>query len=287
MELLLRFFSLLLFQLFLLVNDVRTAPRPQGADASVQSNEKGDPVVIVLRPSDLIPKIELPNVEVPDVGAVFADGFPMLPPGFGKVEIPRVDLGIFGRAAPDEEDDCGIVCQMLRTVDQQLGVVHRQIADINRRISQWEGGDNEEDFEEEEVGDVEEEEEADDVEEEEEEEEERGTILDLGDGNLINKDWNNTTVSEEVQEDGSVVKVNATTIYDKEERGNGFSFVHSVRKTKKQGRGDPELSPGEDLVDFLDLLEKQVAGEEEEDFKNEEEEAEQGEEENEIFSKRK
>ena len=29
-------------------------------------------------------------------------------------------------------------------------------------------------------------------------EEERGTILDLGDGNLINKDWNNTTVSEEV-----------------------------------------------------------------------------------------
>ena len=99
---------------------------------------------------------------------------------------------------------------MLRTVDQQLGVVHRQIADINRRISEWEGGDNEEDFEEEEVEDVEEEEEddveeeeGDDVEEEEEEEEmkmeeERGTILDLGDGNLINKDWNNTTVSEEV-----------------------------------------------------------------------------------------
>ena len=89
-----------------------------------------------------------------------------------------------------------------------------------------------------------------------------------------------------MQEDGSVVKVNATTIYDKEERGNGFSFVHSVRKTKKQGRGDLELPPGEDLVDFVDLLEKQVGGEEEEDLKNEEE-AEQGEEENEIFSKRK
>jgi len=280
----LRFLSLLLFQLFLLVNDVRTAPRPQGADASVQSNEKGDPVVIVLRPSDLIPKIELPNVEVPDVGAVFADGFPMLPPGFGKVEIPRVDLGIFGRAAPDEEDDCGIVCQMLRTVDQQLGVVHRQIADINRRISQWEGGDNEEDVEEEEVDDVEEEEEMKMEKEETKMEEERGTILDLGDGNLINKDWNNTTVSEEVQEDGSVVKVNATTIYDKEERGNGFSFVHSVRKTKKQGRGDPELPPGEELVE---LVKKQVVGEEQEDLKNEEEEAEQGEEENEIFSKRK
>ena len=90
-----------------------------------------------------------------------------------------------------------------------------------------------------------------------------------------------------MREDGSVVKVNATTIYDKEERGNGFSFVHSVRKTKKQGRGDPEVPPGEDLVDLEDLLEKQLVGEEEEDLKNEEEEAEQGEEENEIFSKRK
>ena len=93
-----------------------------------------------------------------------------------------------------------------------------------------------------------------------------------------------------MQEDGSVVKVNATTIYDKEERGNGFSFVHSVRKTKKQGPGDLEFPPGEDLEDLVglvDLLEKQVVGEEEEDLKNEEEEAEQGEEENEIFSKRK
>ena len=102
-----------------------------------------------------------------------------------------------------------------------------------------------------------------------------------------------------MREDGSVVKVNATTIYDKEERGNRFSFVHSVGKTKKQGRGDPDVSPGEDLEDLVDLLEKQVVGEEEEDLKNEkdlkneedlkdeEEEAEQGEEENEIFSKRK
>ena len=83
-----------------------------------------------------------------------------------------------------------------------------------------------------------------------------------------------------MQEDGSVVKVNATTIYDKEEGGNGFSFVHSVRKTKKQGRGDPELPP-------VELVKKQVVGEEQEDLKNEKEEAEQGEEENEIFSKRK
>ena len=75
-----------------------------------------------------------------------------------------------------------------------------------------------------------------------------------------------------MQEDGSVVKVNATTIYDKEERGNGFSFVHSVRKTKKQGHGDPDVPPGEDLVDLVDLLEKQVVGGEEEEEEEEEEE---------------
>ena len=71
---------------------------------------------------------------------------------------------------------------MLRTVDQQLGVVHRQIADINQRIAKWE----ERAVEEEEV--------------EEEEMEEKGmkTLLDLGDGDLLTEDWTNSTVTEEV-----------------------------------------------------------------------------------------
>lgn len=38
---------------------------------------KGNPVVIVLRPSDLIPKIELPSLEMPDLGAAISGGFPM------------------------------------------------------------------------------------------------------------------------------------------------------------------------------------------------------------------
>ena len=38
---------------------------------------------------------------------------------------------------------------MLQTVDQQLGVVHRQIADINRRISKWEEGTLEDELDEE------------------------------------------------------------------------------------------------------------------------------------------
>ena len=84
---------------------------------------------------------------------------------------------------------------MLRTVDQQLGVVHRQIADINQRIAKWEEGgleveaDNlEEDLEEEQNM------------EEEDNLEDGGvkTLLDLGDGSLLTEDWTNSTVTEEV-----------------------------------------------------------------------------------------
>ena len=71
---------------------------------------------------------------------------------------------------------------MLRTVDQQLGVVHRQIADINQRIAKWEEGAVEEE----------------EVEEEEMEEKGVKTLLDLGDGDLLTEDWTNSTVTEEV-----------------------------------------------------------------------------------------
>jgi len=260
-----QFLSVILFQLVLFFQLVQPAPRPQDSETSIQSDKKDDPVVIVLRPSDLIPKIELPNLELPNVGAVFPDGFPMLPPGFGKVEIPRVDLSIFGRAATEEEEDCGIVCQMLRTVDQQLGVVHRQIADINQRIAKWEEGGLEVEVEE------------DNLEEEDMEEEDNledggvKTLLDLGDGSLLTEDWTNSTVTEEVLEDGSVLKVNRTTVFDKEEDGKGFSFVHSVRKTKK--------GASEEAIKDDDM-------EEDENLEDDEENVE-GEGENEIFSKRK
>ena len=69
----------------------------------------------------------------------------------------------------------------------------------------------------------------------------------------------------QVLEDGSVLKVNRTTVYDKEDEGKGFSFVHSVRKTRK--------GAGEEAVKDDDM---------EEDEENVEEK-----EENEIFSKRK
>ena len=85
------------------------------------------------------------------------------------------------------------IAQMLRTVDQQLGVVHRQIADINQRIAKWEEGGQEEEVEEEDK------EEEEDIEEEEDNmEEEVETLLDLGDGNLLTEDWTNSTVTEKV-----------------------------------------------------------------------------------------
>merc|ERR1712083_917671 len=284
---------------FLLIQLAQTAPRPQDVKTTVTSDKKKDPVVIVLRPSDLIPKIELPNLEVPDVGAVLADGFPMLPPGFGKVEIPRVDLGIFGRAAQDGDgDDCGIICQMLQTVDQQLGVVHRQIADINRRISKWEEGTLEEELDEELDEDLEEELE-DDTDDGVEEDE---TLLELGDGGILTEDWTNSTVDEEVLVDGSVVEVNRTTVYDKDEEGKGFSFVHSVRKTKKGGGEHPKKDdvmedevPEEDLGELEKEEEKdaemveeeeEVVEEDEEDLKEEGDAKHvEGDEQNEIFSK--
>ena len=88
---------------------------------------------------------------------------------------------------------------MLQTVDQQLGVVHRQIADINRRISKWEEGTLEEELDEELDEDLEE-----DLEEEMEDDaddgvEEDETLLELGDGGILTEDWTNSTVDEEVR----------------------------------------------------------------------------------------
>ena len=65
------------------------------------------------------------------------------------------------------------------------------------------------------------------------------------------------------------MKVSRTTVYEEEEDGKGFSFVHSVRKTKK---GASEEALKDDDMEEDENLEE--GGEKEE-------------EENEIFSKRK
>ena len=92
---------------------------------------------------------------------------------------------------------------MLQTVDQQLGVVHRQIADINRRISKWEEGTLEDELDEELEEELEEKID-EDLEEELEDDaddgvEEDETLLELGDGGILTEDWTNSTVDEEVR----------------------------------------------------------------------------------------
>ena len=96
---------------------------------------------------------------------------------------------------------------MLQTVDQQLGVVHRQIADINRRISKWEEGTLEDELDEEldeELEEKLEEELEEELEEKLEDDaddgvEEDETLLELGDGGILTEDWTNSTVDEEVR----------------------------------------------------------------------------------------
>ena len=97
--------------------------------------------------------------------------------------------------------------------------------------------------------------------------------------------------------DGSVVEVNRTTVYDKDEEGKGFSFVHSVRKTKKGGGEHPKKDdvmedevPEEDLGELEKEEEKdaEMIEEDEEDLKEDGDTKHvEGDEQNEIFSKRK
>merc|ERR1711994_696093 len=102
-----------------------------------------------------------------------------------------------------------------------------------------------------------------------------------GDGGILTDDWTNSTVDEEVLVDGSVVEVNRTTVYDKDEGGKGFSFVHSVRKTKKGGGEHPKKEDVvEDEVPEEDLGELEKEEEKEAEVVEEEEEVVEEDEEN-------
>ena len=52
------------------------------------------------------------------------------------------------------------------------------------------------------------------------------------------------------------MKVNRTTVYDKREGGKGFSFVHSIRKTKKgsseEAIKDDDMEENENLKDDVE-----------------------------------
>merc|ERR1712179_480651 len=73
-----------------------------------------------------------------------------------------------------------------------------------------------------------------------------------GDGEY---DHHNSTFDEKVLPDGSVVRVNRTTIKDTDENGNSFFFSSSVHHVLQEGDGEEEEESGEEIPAVSDVEE--------------------------------
>merc|ERR1712088_880852 len=74
----------------------------------------------------------------------------------------------------------------------------------------------------------------------------------VGDGKY---DHHNSTFDEKVLPDGSVVRVNRTTIKDTDENGNSFFFSSSVHHVLQEGDGEEEEESGEEIPAVSDVEE--------------------------------
>jgi len=74
----------------------------------------------------------------------------------------------------------------------------------------------------------------------------------VGDGEY---DHHNSTFDEKVLPDGSVVRVNRTTIKDTDENGNSFFFSSSVHHVLQEGDGEEEEGSGEEIPAVTDVEE--------------------------------
>merc|ERR1711934_377735 len=74
----------------------------------------------------------------------------------------------------------------------------------------------------------------------------------VGDGEY---DHHNFTFDEKVLPDGSVVRVNRTTIKDTDENGNSFFFSSSVHHVLQEGDGEEEEGSGEEIPAVTDVEE--------------------------------
>jgi len=74
----------------------------------------------------------------------------------------------------------------------------------------------------------------------------------VGDGEY---DHHNSTFDEKVLSDGSVVRVNRTTIKDTDENGNSFFFSSSVHHVLQEGDGEEEEGSGEEIPAVTDVEE--------------------------------
>merc|ERR1711990_921738 len=74
----------------------------------------------------------------------------------------------------------------------------------------------------------------------------------VGDGEY---DHHNSTFDEKILPDGSVVRVNRTTIKDTDENGNSFFFSSSVHHVLQEGDGEEEEESGEEIPAVSDVEE--------------------------------
>jgi len=74
----------------------------------------------------------------------------------------------------------------------------------------------------------------------------------VGDGEY---DHHNSTFDEKVLPDGSVVRVNRTTIKDTDENGNSFFFSSSVHHVLQEGDGEEEEGSGDEIPAATDVEE--------------------------------
>jgi hypothetical protein len=178
---------------------------PSQEDVEVIGAGGDRPVLVLLNTGNqfpVLPRIpQIPNFDFEGFGK-----FPQIPSSFGSFgseDIPKIDLGdIFTTVEEDETSagspgsrSCGLICQVFKTLEGQLGVVQGQIDTINTELHGLGGGEREE-------GEY---------------------------------DHHNTTYDEKVLPDGSVVRINRTTIHDTDEEGNGFFFQSSVHHVFQEG----------------------------------------------------
>jgi len=221
----------------LLVVLARGAPAPQdvldGSEVDLievlppvdDASEDDGPVVIVIKPGAFLPKLpplpRLPQIpRLPDFDLF--QNFDRLPHPFQVFErapqVPEIDLSSLFGSASEKTTRCGLLCQLLRTIDGGLGTVVRPGLDGIRAVF---GGD---------------------------------------------QDHHNATYDEKVLPDGSVLRINRTTIHNKDDDGNGFFFHSSVHHIVHDGEGEEE-----DKKEFED-----VDVEEDGDIEDEDEDGEIG-----------
>merc|ERR1712198_662918 len=220
--------ALLVFPAFFLAALAAPAPQDLPDPSEVEiipavENEGEEPVVIVVRPASFLP----------DFGSI--NGFPgfgklpNLPPNFGGFgadeEIPTLSLDeIFGEAGE----------QPLIPVNNGCGLICKVFKTLEGQLGVMQ----------------------DEID---------GLKTELHNKEIKEGDYDNHTVTydEKVLPDGSVLRINKTTIHDTDDNGNGFFFQSSIHHVLQENDDDDDTESveattiviGEGIADETDLSE--------------------------------